>query len=95
MKKKYLSQIEFTPISNIVNNLIHDPNLISRRRFDSDNDVFKVTNECTRDRMDTLMNISLYNDIVTIDGVECKILSMLTKSADLWHEDNQKCCAIN
>ena len=88
----YISQISYTPVSNIIDGAILDGKLVKSGAYDSYNDTFKMVDKrgFVPDRTDTLINVSLYNDIVIIDGVHCKILGMLTKSKELWEKDLNK-----
>ena len=73
------SKITYTPITNIKDSVVVDDDLVKVDTYDSYMDVFTMTNpRIGRKRKDTLMNISLYDDIVIIDDVDCKVLRMTT-----------------
>ena len=75
------STITFTPMDNIdfSKMTVIDNNKVQKRTFDSRMDTFKMKFKQEDERMDTLINASVYDDVVTIDGVPCKLLHMLTK----------------
>ena len=77
---KLIAKITYTPMSNIENRAVKDNELVKIGEFDALNDVFRVKCEGSPDRTVPLEYISLYDDLVVIDGAECKILHMLTKN---------------
>lgn len=74
-----VSVITYTPISNIADGVLKDAGIYSRIECDAYNDMFTMKNPKRPDRMDTLINVSLFDDTVVINGQDCKILHMLTK----------------
>ena len=73
------STITITPIDNIKDFAVVNNDLVTRKTYDSDMDVLLMKNKNGKKRMSNLMGVSLYDDLVIIDGVKYKILHMLSK----------------
>lgn len=83
------SQVTFTALTNIdARNVVIDNEKVYTKRYDSYNDTFKMTASGREDRTDTLINVSVYDDVVYFDGVPSKIIIMRTKSKELWDEED-------
>ena len=73
------SKVHLTPVSNIVNNHLVDKTNVIQREFDSLKDGFTFINTNTNEeRVDNLMNVSVYDDIMVYENKQYKILHMLT-----------------
>ena len=73
-----VTKIIYTPSYNLVDNTVVNGSLVHVGKYDAD-ELFTIKNPAIPDRMDILDNIELRDDLVVIDGNECKILQMLTK----------------
>ena len=72
------SKIKITPVQNIVGRTIIDNSLIIDREFDTNNDSVHLTSMDGKTRITVLMDVSIYNDLITIDNITYKILSMIS-----------------
>ncbi len=74
------STITITPVSNIKQGTVIDNSLVTSETHDSDMKVFEFYNFKTKTKwMGNLMHVSLYDDLIIKEGVEYKILHMLSK----------------
>lgn len=74
------AKVTYTVLSNIDDKTLIDPKLVRVDVFDSHMDSLKFKNHRTGTvRMDTFINVSLYDDTFFIGKTEYKPLGMLTK----------------
>ena len=73
------SEIHITPVSNIVNGKLLDKTNVVAKVYNTDNDSFTFINVSGETREDTLINASLYDDTLLLDGKHYRILHMLSK----------------
>lgn len=74
------STIWITPTTNIENQAVVDNNKVEEKTYDSHMDVFTFYNKKTdRTRKGTLINVSLYDDVIVEGDVKYVILRMLSK----------------
>ncbi len=74
------STITITPITNIKDYRVIDDSKVEIRTYDSDQDYFTFYNvRLQMERKSNLINVSLYEDVIVENGVNYKILRMLSK----------------
>jgi hypothetical protein len=74
------STITITPIDNIKNHKVLNEFLITKETYNTHTDELLMKNKKEGEiRLDTLINVSLYDDLIIKDETEYKILSMFTK----------------
>lgn len=81
------SKIQTTPFLNINAGSLVDKTKIETKTYDTYMDVFtfrNIKNNITW--RGCLMHVSIYDDLIIEDGIEYKILSMLTKHTQ--HDNN-------
>lgn len=73
--------LTYTPLTNVdmEKRVVIDNNLVKKETFGRETLFTMLDTKSGKTRQDKLMNISLYDDIVTINSVDCKPLHMLTK----------------
>lgn len=73
------SIVHLTPVSNVMDSKLIDNTNVIQREFDSYKDAFTFTNINTgHERVDTLINVSLYDDVMTYNDKNYRILHMKT-----------------
>lgn len=74
------STITITPITNIKNYQVVDYSLVQQRTYNSDSDELRFYNVNHKQyRHDTLIHVSLYNDLIVEGDVQYKILAMISR----------------
>ncbi len=74
------STIAITPVTNIKNFAVIDNSKVEKRTYDSDKDnLIFFSTKSDKKRTDTLINVSLYDDLLIEGEVKYKILTMLSK----------------
>ena len=76
-----ISKLLITPVDNIINDEIVNNDLIESRFFDCDKDPLTFYNIISKKiRVDTTINVSVFDDLLVESGKHYKILHMLTKN---------------